>query len=850
MKTTISYNQVKKFGGGIYAVDSTLAVTSQLNVEHNQAKYGGGISLAGSNISDNILSVGDVVCINFSSNQAKYGGALYIDDRYDRAVCYGNPYTGKYPIMSGCFFQKATKHLRINFNDNYANISGCDLFGGLLDRCTLSNDPSTINAVGFLKKISNIRNLDTVSSNPVRLCYCKNNQPDCDQQVRSIEIKRGDDFKISIAAVNQVNRSVSATIQSQFVNLTVPESQTVRKISTNCTDLEYLVVFPSAQAKYKLIAYAWGPCGNRSISKLIAVITVHSCTCANGFIPADNTTKCTCICDNRYKMFSKYITECDSTTESVIRRGAFWITYLNDSSDSGPYLIYPYCPLDYCQLPSKPVFINLNIPNGSDAQCANNRGGLLCGGCLPKYSLSIGSSKCIRCPSKWYGLPVAIIIVAIVAGIVLVVLLMLLNLTVAVGTLNSVIFYANIINANKGIYLSQSNLTFIPVLISWLNLDIGFDGCFFEGMDMYAKTWLQLAFPIYIIFLVIVVICISSCSSKFSSLIGKKDPVATLATLILLSYTRLLETVIASFSFVIINYPSSSVEMRWLPDPNIYYGKWRHVFLIFIAILILLFGLFYTILIFTWQWLLRCPKSKFFSWTKNQKLHHFICTYHIPHTAKHRYWTGLLLLVRVIIYLISAFSVSIDPRIPFLFTVVIICCLYLYKTVFLIRVYKSWLLNAVESIVYFNIGMFAIVTWYTLIDDPGDKHKEIAQVVAVYISVGIILAQFLCIIVFHMFKYGSAKLYSFAQTSKVLKKVKEMKTTVHDQNRNLLSTSTQDDIYNLLDVIDNPRKSRGYVPPPPLCTQQTEPATSSVVSIPIHDKPLESHIENRQLDKR
>ena len=189
----------------------------------------------------------------------------------------------------------------------------------------------------------------------------------------------------------------------------------------------------------------------------------------------------------------------------------------------------------------------------------------------------------------------------------------------------------------------------------------------------------------------------------------------------------------------------------------------------------------------------------------------------------------------MIIYLISAFSVSIDPRIPFLFTVVIICCLYLYKTLFLIRVYKNWLLNAVESITYFNIGMFAIITWYALIDDPGDKHKETVQIVTAYISVGTVLAQFLCIITFHIFKYGNAKLYSLAQASKILIKIREMKFTVPDQNRNLLSASTQDYDYNLLDVIDNPRENSGYVPPP----VQAEPATSSVVSISIPDKPLE-----------
>ena len=42
---------------------------------------------------------------------------------------------------------------------------------------------------------------------------------------------------------------------------------------------------------------------------------------------------------------------------------------------------------------------------------------------------------------------------------------------------------------------------FITVFISWLNLDLGIDTCCSVlGMDSYIKTWLQLAFPAYVIF--------------------------------------------------------------------------------------------------------------------------------------------------------------------------------------------------------------------------------------------------------------------------------------------------------------------------------------------------------------
>ena len=92
-------------------------------------------------------------------------------------------------------------------------------------------------------------------------------------------------------------------------------------------------------------------------------------------------------------------------------------------------------------------------------------------------------------------------------------------------------------NVNKTILFQKTN--FITVFISWLNLDwLGIDTCYFPGLDTYIKTWLQLAFPAYVIILVVLVIIISSYPAKFSNPIGKKDPVVTFATLILLSYAK------------------------------------------------------------------------------------------------------------------------------------------------------------------------------------------------------------------------------------------------------------------------------------------------------------------------
>ena len=121
--------------------------------------------------------------------------------------------------------------------------------------------------------------------------------------------------------------------------------------------------------------------------------------------------------------------------------------------------------------------------NGSDdSQCAKNRSGMLCGACQSSLSLSLGSSLCLQCSTVWYKTFPALLATAFVVGIVLISLLMALNLSVAIGTLNGLIFYANILGTNGGTIISSS--TKVPsVFISWLNLEVGFDVCFFEGMD-------------------------------------------------------------------------------------------------------------------------------------------------------------------------------------------------------------------------------------------------------------------------------------------------------------------------------------------------------------------------------
>ena len=393
--------------------------------------------------------------------------------------------------------------------------------------------------------------------------------------------------------------------------------------------------------------------------------------------------------------------------------------------------------------------------------------------CRPGLGLSLDSSRCIQCSENWRRNLVGIVLAALMAGIGLVVSMLALNMTIAVGTLNGILFFANIVAANAETYfLPFTTPNFVTVFISWLNLDMGFDVCFFANNDseinytVLYKTLAQLAFPAYIIILVIIVIVASECSSKFAKIIGKGNPIAVLATMILLSYAKFFNAILTSFSlfYLLSGYGSRDVDVTRLGNvlTAIEDGELNAItyFLLIISILILLLCVIYATLVFSWQWLLRHQDKAIFKWVRYQKLRHFLEPYHAPYAARYRYWTGLLLFVRVLLYLISLLNTSLDPRVDLMAIIFVVGGLILLKGVIAKRIYKNWPLDVVETAIYFNLVAFSVLTWYNL--DFGGS-----QVAVAYISVMIIVILLLGVTIFHVLRY--TRLYECSTIEKAFK---------------------------------------------------------------------------------
>jgi hypothetical protein len=589
-------NVANKFGGGIHCISSTIVIIinkhnknhGRLVIKSNTANSGGGICLEASSKFYVKLSSSSISRLSkvaqYIKNNANFGGAIFVADNTTSGTCASSKVQSVTAAsQSECFIQ-ILRPIVTNgdyphignvflFINNSANTSGAKLYGGLLDRCTVNAFGKNIRYSNIANSVNSIMN-DTTSA-PVRVCHCIPNSDivNCSDIPQVKHFRKGSNLTLTLAAVDQLGHIVPATIRSSLYSRRghLGDWQQAQRIEAVCKDLNFSIFSPLNYSD-KLYLYAEGPCNSLGISSLKIKIRFIPCRCPVGFEPiAAIIDRCVCGCHHALQTVFPFIkdSDCDPETFLLTRSKDFWITANNQT-----FVSYQHCPSDYCHPSTTPVYIDFNTSSGPDAQCAFNRAGVLCGSCQPNLTLSLGSSRCIECPHLWPAVTVAFTVSAFLAGLFLVGLILALNLTVAIGTLNGTIFYANVLATNRQFFMPFDHPTLHNAFIAWLNLENGFDLCFFKGLNAYAKEWLQIAFPVYIIIIVVAVIITSHYSRRFANLIARKNPVATLATLILLSYAKLLHSTIGILSYAILRYTplderDSFTKVVWLRDGSI-----------------------------------------------------------------------------------------------------------------------------------------------------------------------------------------------------------------------------------------------------------------------------------------
>ena len=743
-------------GGAIYlSGDGSIILDGDITFSNNQAIQGGAIGLIGSS------SLVMHRAVTFIGNNATHGGAIAIMG--NRTILFPEPSSTQISFVNNIAFENgggmyflppslidesqcvfSFGHLPMgtifNFTNNMAGRGGDAIYNAFLQEdCIMpsgviwSNFSSIIQRVSFFLP-SFATDTSLISSDPISFCFCRDGKCDIDF-TPTLHVYPGELFEFSAAVLGDMNGLVSYSVQTFVGSLPtgtgakLGDRQDLQTSSNrNCTNFIYSILTHTRRNFYCQLWFSFHLPYHVSTTYRILVLM-----CPLGFVLNSEAMQCECAWP-----LSDITVSCNISGKSIQRQGTTWIGVLEQNASDASVVYSTSCPFSYCS--EHRVNILAGQMFDEDAQCSDGRSGILCGDCRANHSLALGSNKCLPgCNNR----RLTLIIAFAAAGIALVFFIKILNLTISQGTLNGLIFYANIIGAQPSLYFPTGSSpcwtisTFFSMFIAWLNLDLGIQTCFYEGMDAFAKAWLQFVFPVYVWIIALVVILLSHYSTHASRLFGNNS-VPVLATLILLSYAKLLRAVISPLSISHIESLNGTKIYVWERNGNIRYLTGQHIPLFILALIVIVLVLIpFTLVLLGIQWLNRGTHYRVLCWVT--KLKPFFDAFTGPLKDKHHYWVGVLLLVRCVLLLVFSLSNGNSTA--------LVSIIFISSTILAVTysVYRSMHLTILERSYILNLEFLAAGSLYIQYKDHGIANQE----ALVITSVGIAFLQFVAIVIYH-----------------------------------------------------------------------------------------------------
>ena len=784
---TISNSQfLNNVGTPLEIVSGRVFLSGRTLFENNTAQNGGGLSLIGSRVT---FTNGSKTV--FRSNKAlDTGGALYLSRDFVHHILTLSSYTKMTKKISRCFFDASGLDIYLQFQSNSAVNGGDDIYGTYLYYgCIASSNPLTVLKSNFLRQLFKITNsistsLSAVSSDPQRVCVCNGNEePQC-ASLAFIHLKftvyPGERFTVPLVVVGEEFGTVAGTAYATLLGRTTGSLEqgqdTQRTKVRHCTLAEYSVLSSQPFETISLTAtggtpimvgqeneivkkhiknqysenrhFVWTYEHTKEIERQLLVTPIYFNVtleqCPLGFQLTGDLPSCKC----QQELVENNVRHCIilNHTGYVYRSGTTWVNATFSATENDTLLlVHKYCPYNYCV--NENISVDLRHP---DTQCALGHSGTLCGGCQKSLSVALGSNQCLECSNSNH---IALLVFFVAAGLVLVFFIKAINLTVSKGTINGLIFYVNIIWAEQSILYSKQTIghRVITVFIAWLNLDFGIETCFAQGLTAYQKVWLQFVFPVYVWCIVGLMILSAHYSTLATKLFGNNS-VPVLATLFLMSFAKLLRTIITVLGFAVLKSKRNSTTV-WLFDGNIPYLGLEHAFLFITAMLALLFlWLPYMVTLLVVPLLRSKTHYRLLRWITRWKP--FYDAYFGPLRVNHQYWIGTLLIVRVFLLVMFA---STSPNVNLLVLTIVTTSLLMYVAT-VGPIYKRKYLSFVENSFLLNLNVLAAGVLYQNVVG-GDKG------LIVYVLVGTVFVKFVCITIYHCFV--TVKSYVAARSSRI-----------------------------------------------------------------------------------
>ena len=158
----------------------------------------------------------------------------------------------------------------------------------------------------------------------------------------------------------------------------------------------------------------------------------------------------------------------------------------------------------------------------------------------------------------------------------------------------------------------------------------------------------------------------------------------------------------------------------WFYDGNIDYLRGKHIPLFLVILLLQILIGIYPLSLVSCQWLVKISHYRAMSWV--QKLKPFFDAYTGPCKASHCYWTGLLLIVRIILLIVFTLKLNDSPT-HNLFAITVVSFGLLTYFAAIKGVYKDNLPNYLELFFLCNLGLTSAAIQFELANDKHEQHS-------------------------------------------------------------------------------------------------------------------------------
>ena len=652
-------------GSGIYTIRSRVSISGKAVFAHNQGTYGGAMIL----IDLSFLILRQNSSTNFVSNTAAVsGGAIYVQLVVDTYIyrsidcflgfgefdplCFNN---------DACSLKKRLLGIELNFINNLAHVSGSMIFGATLENCTWATairaEPSYRGEQSLLENLhrlyTSVFHFDIPPKGAAQISTLSERFTLNDS---TMSVMPGQTTHLQLTALDTLSQIVLDGLASTITATDETASDAVATLgqsgywftqNVDSSSNVPLSINGIQNQSFRVVIFSLDSTASTSVS-------INLLSCLPGFTYINSS----CVCDSRLEAAG---IQCDIDRQLLIVPHQMWLGPIGPIAGSGvsnDQLIVRSCVVDFCSLGSKEVH-----PSDFTTQCypGSNRAGVLCGSCREGYSATLGSNQCIQCTNIY----LLLLLVFLVVGLLLCAGMAFLHITISEGYLNGVLFYSNIVNLFAGDFVPAGiqKIAFIPT--AFLSMNLGLRSCFFDGMNTLHIYALQLSFVAYL-FGIFVVFTVLSRRIKFPGT-EKYSTTKVFVTLFLLCYVSILQFCIGIISFVVLNTLGGETYLHWYPDPSIAYFQGLHAALSVLAILLILIYVLPLPLLCLFPQMLY--KVRFL---KNFKP--FYDAIWAPFELQKRFWLGLRLMFRWVIFFLAYF-VPFPDRI-FAFAIFLILILF------------------------------------------------------------------------------------------------------------------------------------------------------------------------------